>query len=1039
MLLLMVLQVGAFAPAGFNHAWAQQDDVETAIEQSRPSAATKALRAQTAQEPPKTNDPQELSVFHHKRGMAFNRLGDYARAIEDLRLALTTNQSNRLTPDDWGSRWRIQDDLGGALGGRGLLVSALEHWNAVAREYDNNNGYIFFIAKRQVAGLSLALADRSAADGARLEAHQAISKIRGDQYWGRWGSNLMRALSSLEAQFTTEQGKHAETEGFRKQELEYAEKALAIARNAHSAGHQSIRIELSNVSAAKIALAGVLATRAKYGEAESVARSDLESRLSLYGYNTTSVSYMLAVLGRIRLQQGDATGAEKFYRHSVTAIAGGSVAPHSTALADRRRELAHALLVQSRWTEAAKVFEERGEGLRSDAEQFKRVGSRAGGWALALQKVGQSQQSVVMAERLIANQLKRSVQNTYTIATYRGILGMAKAQLGGTQEALTAFQEAIPELLRRDQDGDPGEYSGHWRTFWQRIVLEGYLELLAKLNASAETPPGLDVADESFRIADSARRSSVQEAIGAASARAQIPDPGLAELARKEQDTLNRIRALTQLLTRLASASEQERLVKVIADMRAEIERLRKEYTALRADIRKRYPEYAELIDPRPTGLADVRKALAPGEALVSMYLGETQSYVWTIGTDGKTAFRVVPVTRVEIENDVGELRKALDLSAGSVARLRPFDLTRAHKLYRTFFEPDEALWKDAQVLNIIPHGAFDQLPMALLLTAASPVAEAGKTTYADAPWLIRKVAVAQLPSASAFTALRRMPAGKAARQSFIGFGDPVFSADASAGVQRGMVRKLDVRKVADPTDEQLNAAMRGGRQTARTIATEPQGLSHAFRLMSALPDTSDELKEIAATLKADVGRDVFVSTQATEKNVKQTVLDNRRVVAFATHGIAPGEVLGLDQPALVLSNPALTGDSENDGFLTMEEVLGLKLDADWVVLSACNTASADGRSSEAVSGLGRAFFFAGARSLLVSNWAVETTSARLLTTEIFKRQSENAALTRAQALRESMLALMGKHATDAAGRATFSYAHPVFWAPFTLVGDGGR
>jgi len=161
--------------------------------------------------------------------------------------------------------------------------------------------------------------------------------------------------------------------------------------------------------------------------------------------------------------------------------------------------------------------------------------------------------------------------------------------------------------------------------------------------------------------------------------------------------------------------------------------------------------------------------------------------------------------------------------------------------------------------------------------------------------------------------------------------------------------------------------------------------------------------------------------------------LDDRRVVAFATHGIASGEVVGLDQPALVLSNPALTGETEADGFLTMEEVLGLKLDADWVVLSACNTASPDGKASEAVSGLGRAFFFAGARSLLVSSWAVETTSARHLTTALFRREVENPSLPRAEALRHAMLDVM-KTGDPKAG---LSYAHPAFWAPFSLVGDG--
>ena len=425
----------------------------------------------------------------------------------------------------------------------------------------------------------------------------------------------------------------------------------------------------------------------------------------------------------------------------------------------------------------------------------------------------------------------------------------------------------------------------------------------------------------------------------------------------------------------------------------------------------------------------------------MSIYLGESQAYVWTIAAGGKAAFRVIPLKREEIENDVRELRKTLDFGDGSIEKLRPFDLARARKLYRTLFEPDELLWKDAQVLNVIPHGALGQLPFALLVTAASiqQPTTGEQTAYRDVPWLIRKVALAQLPSASAFAALRRTPPGKAGRQAFIGFGDPLFAADAGVGAQRGVVRNLVVRKVADAAEAQLNLMAQGQRPQSTGVVLVTRTLAQSFAQLSALPDTSDELKEIAATLKADPARDLFLSGRATEKNVKQAGLENRRVVAFATHGIASGEITGLDQPALVLANPALTGDSENDGFLTMEEVLGLKLDADWVVLSACNTASADGKGSEAVSGLGRAFFYAGARSLLVSNWAVETTSARLLTTELFRRQSGNQQLTRAESLRQSMLALMEKNATDATGRATFSYAHPAFWAPFSLVGDGGR
>jgi CHAT domain-containing protein len=110
-----------------------------------------------------------------------------------------------------------------------------------------------------------------------------------------------------------------------------------------------------------------------------------------------------------------------------------------------------------------------------------------------------------------------------------------------------------------------------------------------------------------------------------------------------------------------------------------------------------------------------------------------------------------------------------------------------------------------------------------------------------------------------------------------------------------------------------------------------------------------------------------------------------------------------------------------------LDDVLGLRLNADWVVLSACNTAGGDGRAEEALSGLARGFLYAGARSLLVTHWAVETESARQLTTRLFEHQAAQPQSARAESLRQAMLALMAQPA----------YAHPAFWAPFALVGEG--
>jgi CHAT domain-containing protein len=116
-----------------------------------------------------------------------------------------------------------------------------------------------------------------------------------------------------------------------------------------------------------------------------------------------------------------------------------------------------------------------------------------------------------------------------------------------------------------------------------------------------------------------------------------------------------------------------------------------------------------------------------------------------------------------------------------------------------------------------------------------------------------------------------------------------------------------------------------------------------------------------------------------------------------------------------------------------------LKLDADWVVLSACNTAAGDGAGAEAISGLGRGFFYAGSRALLVTHWPVETRSARQLVSTLFERYAADPKLSRAEALRQASLAVMEDTAKDAGGKALFSYAHPLFWAPYALVGDGGR
>ncbi len=276
----------------------------------------------------------------------------------------------------------------------------------------------------------------------------------------------------------------------------------------------------------------------------------------------------------------------------------------------------------------------------------------------------------------------------------------------------------------------------------------------------------------------------------------------------------------------------------------------------------------------------------------------------------------------------------------------------------------------------------------------------------------------------TALTALRSTPPASPNRKAFIGFGDPYFSADQQKSAER---------LVSHSASTQL--ATRGLPLRLRN-APKTSGVDSAeLALLPRLPDTEQEIREIAKVLTA-APEDVFINARASVKAVLSTDLSNRKVVMFATHGLVPGELDGLTQPALAMSSPEVTGDKD-DGLLTMDKVMALKLDADWVVLSACNTASGEGSGSEAVSGLGRAFFYAGARALLVSNWPVDSVAARELMTDLFRRQQTgNATMAKPEALRQAMMELVDHGGMKANGAMKYSYAHPLFWAPFVVVGD---
>jgi CHAT domain-containing protein len=419
---------------------------------------------------------------------------------------------------------------------------------------------------------------------------------------------------------------------------------------------------------------------------------------------------------------------------------------------------------------------------------------------------------------------------------------------------------------------------------------------------------------------------------------------------------------------------------------------------------------------------------LKPGEALLSFYFGRDASFVWAISQDGKVEFAALRESAAVIEDKIKKLREALEPQATMISDIPAFDLALSHDLYKTLLEPVKPAWGDAKSLVVVTNGALGLLPLGVLTTATHELSKDGPifSAYRAAPWLSRSHAITMAPSASALRTLRRLPPGSPQRQKLIAFGDPWFNetqaADATANVVQLASAEVHTRGI--PLKRRAGPAQ----------GSDSAGIGELPRL----PDTADELRSIALALEADPTKALHLGKEANEQLVKKTDLSGFKIVAFATHGLVPGELDGLDQPALALSAPNVAG-VDGDGLLTMQEILSLKLDADWVVLSACNTGAGAGAGAEAASGLGRAFFYAGTRAILVTNWSVHSQSARELVTDLFRRQAADAKLSRGEAMRQAMMALLdGKGFTDDKGETVFAYAHPLFWAPYSIIGDGG-
>jgi CHAT domain-containing protein/tetratricopeptide (TPR) repeat protein len=534
----------------------------------------------------------------------------------------------------------------------------------------------------------------------------------------------------------------------------------------------------------------------------------------------------------------------------------------------------------------------------------------------------------------------------------------------------------------------------------QRTRSNGFEVHISLLAALSERRPQVraEAMREGFGIAQLARASDTAEQVAKMAARYAAGSDALAQLARARQDAMARFE---QLDSRILQAAGQRGTEVRAATLRTEQAETTKAIVELDTRLAREYPQYGELTNPKPLELAAAQKLLAEDEALVLLLVSSDESFIWALRRNDAGFFKL-GIKRSELAEIVVKLRSQLDLDVPDPDRMlrQPFNVALAHELYRKIFAPAEVLLAGAKHLILVPDGAMQSLPPGVLVTEPPAKPVATLVELPQVPWLAKKYTITVLPAAGSLRALRQFAKAPTSREPFSGFGDPVLEGTGD-DARKGKVAALYSRGAVADANE--------------------------VRKLARLPESAGELRAIAAALKAPAAS-IRLGSAATERAVKEADLARYRNLAFATHGLMAGDFKGLTEPALVLTPPE-QGSELDDGLLTAGEISQLRLDADWVVLSACNTAAPDGTpGAEGLSGLARAFFYAGARSLLVSHWAVSSDAAVALTTRMFEESSKGA--SKAEALRRSMLALMAR--TDKP-----YLAHPALWAPFVVVGEG--
>lgn len=811
--------------------------------------------------------------------------------------------------------------------------------------------------------------------------------------------------------------------------LTLAQKTLADAEKAHGAVHRDVAASLNNLGHA-------YANLGQDADAEPLYKRALAIFEKVGGLDSADVSPTLNNLAALYQRQDRFADAEPLFRRALT-ISERSVGPSHPDTGRSLNNLATCYEKLGRHGDSEPLFK------RALAIYEKAAGPESPAVATLLNNLGQVtkvtgryaeaepliKRSLAIREKVlgadhpdVARSLNNMAdlyerQNRYADAEplYRRALSIRERGVGLDHPETATSTNNLANLLRledRVNDALP---------LLARLIVTGRAQVRVALPALYDAQQKQLLAqgtalDDALSVIQRGAQSSAASAVNKLAVRLAAGNDRLAELVRRDQDLGSEAESLDKSIMSAVSKDRAKRDPAAEQRARERVSAIAGERAKLQKALSTEFPDYSALSNPLPLASKEVQSLLSADEAMVLFAVAEKESYVFALTRD-TLDWKPVPIGADALSGKIAAFRRGLDIAKASDASGKTglFDLGLANDLYATLLAPVEPLIRDKRSLLVVPAGALTALPFHLLVTEKPAMAIPDKFDgYRNAAWLLKRHAVSVLPSVTSLKALRAFARRDQNIKPMTGFGDPLFDPAQGAGGKRAA----------------LNTAGRSVASVAYTDFWRGAGVDRTMlaQALPQLPDTADELNSVAKDIGA-AASDIHLGSDASETTLKRTRLSDYAIVYFATHGLVAGDVKGVAEPSLALSIPAQPS-ALDDGLLTSSEVAQLKLNADWVVLSACNTIAGDKPGAEALSGLARSFFYAGARALLVTHWAVDSAAATRLTTTTFDRIKAAPNIGRAEALRQAMLAYLN----DASSPRN---AYPAFWGPFALIGEG--